>query len=201
MAIPLPMSKTQLTNVAKCYATVFPGWEMFGGVGFFRIEGPIRQQIAFEALPSGAYRPSCGIRALSLPSARMLFQHLDVRHRQVLLRQHESRWGEVVAAMEQQFSPAIRKPIDLDEVVSLCEREARNATNDLAMLAILYAWLGRNQEAIDRCQRMEQAPAPTLAPRLDWERRHIEFGRDLVKAIAAGKARQFIETASNESAM
>lgn len=200
MAIPLPMSKTQLTNVVKCYATMFPDWEMFGAVGFFRAEGPIRQEIGFEALASGAYRPASVIVARPLPTSSMLFQHLDVRHRQVLLRQHDSRRKDIVAAMEQQFKPAIRKPIDVEEVAALCEREARNATNDLAMLAILYAWLGRDDEAIDCCQRMEQAPTPTLAPRLDWERRHIEFGCDLTKAVTAGTGRQFLEAASRDAA-
>lgn len=195
MAIPLPISKVQLTNVVKHYATVFPGWEMFAGVGFFRTEGPIRQQIGFEALPSGAYRPSCGIRALPLPTARMLFRHLDVRHRQVLFRQHESRWKDIVAAMEQQFMPAIRKPIDLEEVAELCEREARNATNDLAMLAILYAWLGRKDEAIRCCESLEHAPPPALAPRLDWETRHIEFSRALAKAISTGTECSFLKEA------
>ena len=53
------------------------------------------------------------IWALPLPTVAMLHQFLDVKHEQVLPRQHPVRWKGVVAAMEEQFQPSIRKALDL----------------------------------------------------------------------------------------
>jgi hypothetical protein len=196
MAIPLPLTKKQLKEVVECYAAGFPGWKVIGGDHLVRIHGPIVQQIGFEGLRSGAYRPAAGIWPSALPTVYMLHQLLDVKHRQLLLREHPSKWKGVLAAMEQQFRPSIRKPLDLREVKGLCEQEARESTNDLCMLAILNAYLGEEEQAVSYCERMQTVPPPTLAPRLDWEQRHREFGRQLRQAIEAGNERQFLDAAS-----
>jgi len=49
-------------------------------------------------------------------------QWLDVRHRP-RLKQHPGRKAEIATAMEQQFRPSIRHPIDIVEVLRLCESE------------------------------------------------------------------------------
>jgi hypothetical protein len=196
MAIPLPLTKRQFAEIVHCYATVFPGWDLINGQVFARTHGPIVQYVGIETLCSGAYRPWSGIRCLPLPTVRMLHQHLDVKHRQVSLREHPSKWKGVLAAMEQQFRPSIRKPLDLREVKGLCEREARESTNDLCMLAILNTYLDEKEQALSHCERMQTLPPPTLAPRLDWEERHKEFGRQLRHAIEAGNERQFLDAAS-----
>ncbi|MCB9933084.1 MAG: hypothetical protein H6841_06660 [Planctomycetes bacterium] len=105
----------------------------------------------------------------------------------------------MAAAMQQQFQPPVLKPIDLREVLELCKgraRECRESTNDHCMLAILHAYLGENDEAIAHCDRMQLVNPPELAPRLDWEERHKEFGRQLRKAIEAGEGRLFLDTAA-----
>lgn len=193
MAIPLPLTKKQLAEVVECYAAVFPGWEVLGGNRLVRTEGPILQQIGFEALRSGEYRPMAGVRASSLPNVRMLPQILDVKHRQALLREHPTKWRDIVAAMEQQFRPPVRKPLDLQEVKALCEQQARDSSNDLCMLAILYAYLGEKDKALVCCERIRSLPSPGLGPRLDWEEQHKEFGRQLRQAIEAGNERQFLD--------
>jgi hypothetical protein len=101
--------------------------------------------------------------------------------------------------MEQQFRPSIRAPLDLVEIRSVCEEEARETTNDLCMLAILSAYLGDRQKALWYCGRITTAEPPTLAPRLDWERRNIVFGRELHAALEAGNERQFIDDAAASS--
>ena len=62
----------------------------------------------------------------------------------------------MVAAMEQQFRPLIRKPMDLREVKRLCEQEARESTNDLCMLAILNAYLGEREQALSAASGCRQ---------------------------------------------
>jgi hypothetical protein len=62
------------------------------------------------------------------------------------------------------------------------------------MLAILNAYLGEKEKALACCERMQTLPPPTLAPRLDWEKRHKEFGCELRQAIEAGNEREFLGT-------
>jgi hypothetical protein len=192
-----PLTKKQLGEIVECYATVFPDWEIVNGQVFARTLGPIRQLVGIEALRSGAYRPWAGIRAVSLQDVRMLHQFLDIKHVQILPRQHPTMWKSVVAAMEQQFRPSIRKPLDLREIMRLCEQEARATTNDLCMLAILSACLGEKEQALSFCEQMQKVGAPTLAPPQDWESRHLEFGGQLRQAIEAGQQQEFLATASD----
>lgn len=196
-----PMSKGQLKAVVADYAARFPKWVIFvDGTAFVRRSGPVRQMIWFQKMSSASYRPSHGIGSLVLPEAhiRMLPQVLDVKHREVEHRWHERKFADTLAAMEQQFRPDIRKPLDIADVLALCETEAASMpdrTNDMAMLAILYAWLGRDTEALDCCERMQHCPLPTLAPMPEWEEAMRAFGRELASAVSVGGGRRFIEAA------
>jgi len=195
----LPMTKKEQRDVLQCYATAFPDWKVLKDGRLVRCEGPVVQQIGFEALSGWAYRPQAAIWPLPLPTVTMLFQWLNIkRGGTVDMRDHPGKWKDVVAAMEQQFRPPIRRPLDLWEIKGLCEQEARETTNDLCMLAILNAYLGEYDQAVSCCRRMQTAPPPTVAPRLDWEERHKEFGRQLREAIERGKAREFLEWEQSE---
>jgi hypothetical protein len=192
----LPLTRKQLGEIVECYATVFPGWQLVNGLVFARTHGPIVQHVGIDTLGYKAYRPWSGIGALALPTVSMLYQLLEPKQREVELRQHPAEWKAIVAAMEQQFSPLIRKPLDLREVRALCEQAARESTNDLCMLAILQAYLGDKEQALVCCEKMQTLPPATLAPVPEWEQRHKEFGRQLRAAIETGRERQFLETPS-----
>ncbi len=197
-----PMTKAQLKSVASEYAARFPEWTIFfDGTAFVRRSGPIQQMIWIQKMSSAAYRPMHGIGSLVLPEAhiRMLPQVLDVKHREVDHRWHDRKFAETLAAMEQQFRPDIRKPLDLAEVLALCEAEADampDTTNNMAMLAILYSWLGRKAEALDCCEKMQHCPMPTLAPMPEWEEAMRAFGHDLAKAVKVETAKEFLEAAT-----
>jgi len=197
-----PMTKGQLKAVVSEYATHFPEWTIFvDGTAFVRRFGPIQQMIWFQKMSSAAYRPTHGISSLVLPEAhiRMLPQVLDVRHREVEYRWHNDKFAGALAAMEQQFLPDIRKPLDIAEVLALCEDAAAampDTTNNMAMLAILYAWLGRDAEALDCCERIQHCSLPTLAPVSEWEETIRMFSGNLVKAVQAGSARKFLKAAA-----
>ncbi len=199
-----PMTKAQLKAVVADYAAKFPDWTLVhDGTAFVRNSGPIQQIIWFQTLKTGDYRPTHGISALTLWEAhiRMLPQMLDVRNRESSQNQHTTRMPNMLAAMEQQFKPDIHKPLDIAEVLALCETEAGampDTTNNMAMLAILNAWLGRDAEALDYCERVQHCPLPTLAPMPEWEEAMRNFGRDLAKAVGAGTAREFLESAAEE---
>lgn len=199
-----PMTKTRFKAIIADYAASFPDWGLVHGrLAFVRSYGPIQQIIWFQDMRA-YYRPTHGISSLVLPEAhiRMLPQHLDVKHREVEYRWHERKFTDTLAAMEQQFRPDIRKSLDISEVLALCETEAEtipDTTNNMAMVAILSAWLGRDAAALDYCERMQHCPLPTLAPMPEWEGAMRAFGRDLVKAVGAGTAREFLESAVEEA--
>lgn len=194
-----PMTKAQLKAVIADYAARFPEWELaHGGMAFVRNAGPVQQMIWFQKMSSAAYRPTHVINTTALPMPRMLTQILDVKHREVEYRLHEQKYANTLAAMEQQFRPDIRKPLDIAEVLALCEAEAGampDTTNNMSMLAILSGWLGRDGEALDYCERMQHCPLPTLAPMPEWEAAMRSFGRDLAGAIGAGLGKAFLEEA------
>lgn len=196
-----PMTKGQLKAVVSEYAARFPEWAIFvDGTAFVRRSGPIQQMIWFQKMSSAAYRPTHGMSSLVLPEAhiRMLPQVLDVKHREVEHRWHDRKFADTLAAMEEQFRPEICMPLDIAEVLVLCDAEAAampDTTNNMAMLAILNAWLGRDADALDCCERMQHCPLPKLAPMPEWEEAMRAFGRDLAKAVQAASAREFLEAA------
>ena len=150
------MTKKQLMGVVAEFATAFPDWTMFeDGTAFVRKSGPIQQMIWFQKMSSGSYRPTHVINTLPIAIPRMLTQ-MPFRPSTVAYKSHDRKWREMLSAMEQQFKPDIRKPLDIAETLILCRAEARETTNDLAMLAILYAWLSYKAEAVDCCERMQQ---------------------------------------------
>jgi len=102
----------------------------------------------------------------------------------------------IVTAMETQFRPPIRKPLDLGEIQKLCVKAAQDSTNDLLILAVLNASLGKKKDALACCERMQTLPAPMLAPRLDWEAGHKQFGLQLMAALNAGTEHQYLEAAA-----
>lgn len=192
----LPMTDSQLKAVVKDYATAFPSWTLhFDKTAIFRRSGPVEQMIWFQKMSSAAYRPTHVINTTILKIPRMLNQ-LPFRPSAVELRAHDRKFGEMLAAMERQFQPDIRKPLDPAEVLLLCETEAKSmpdSTNNLAMLAILYAWLGRKAEALECCERMQHCLLPALAPMPEWEDAMRKFGRELAAVTIEGKEIQFLE--------
>ena len=70
-----------------------------------------------------------------------------------------------------------------------------DTTNNMAILAILSGWLGRDAEALDYCERMQHCPLPKLAPMPEWEVTMRSFSRDLAGAIGAGRGKAFLEEA------
>jgi len=196
----MPITNAQLKIVVADYLIRFPDWELFkDGTAFFRNHGPFQQMIWFQKMRSASYRPTHVISATVPLMPRMLTQILDVKHREVEHRWHEQKFASTLAAMEEQFRPNIRDPLNISTVLELCEAEAQampDTTNNMIMLAILYSWLNRKCEALDCCERIQQCPLPmpVLEPRLSWENLARTFGRDLAKALENGTAREFLET-------
>lgn len=187
------ITEAELKSIVADYAAIFEGWKLFDGVSFFREEGPVRQMVWFEALRTGDYRPLCIVGASVMPTVRMLPKMLDVRNRTATLMQHAARKKAIENAMKEQFLPTISKPIDLNDVLRLCLADALEKTNDLAMLAILNAWLGKLDIARNYCLWAVKNLSPS-DPIPEWEMDIKVFCKNLTEAIDIGAASDFLKS-------
>ena len=195
-----PPTKSQLRQAFEPYRQAFPDWSVEHDVVLYRSVCPVKQKIALHALRSGAYRPSHSIELiLPIPDGcSLLGAYLDVRHREVLLREHDVKWPKVLKAMEEQFLPAVRKPLSVSEVLLQSEREMdRNGSeniNDLTGLAAINAFAGLSQRALYWCGRVVHRAAHMGRPLGDWEVRKVEFVLALQAAVEAGTVSNLLKT-------
>jgi hypothetical protein len=202
MAIKItPLTKRQLVEYFQVYREAFPDWAVEHDVMLTRTHGPIKQLIDFQAQRSGAYRPSGGVRIL-LPipdGCSILHQYLDVKHREILPREHPSKWPLVLKAMEEQFVPPIRKPLDVAETLRFGEEEAiRDRIDNMNYtmgLAAINAYLGNAERAIYWCHRVEERAANMGRPLADWEIRKKDFAHELREALEAGHEGELLRQA------
>lgn len=198
-----PLTRAQLVGFFKDYRDAFPEWSVERDVVLFRAVGPIKQVIAFEALRSGAYRPSHGVRVAGPPGGgQILFQFLDIRHREVSPREHAAQWPLVVQAMEEQFVPPIRRPLDLGEVL---RHGGEEATGDgansvtLSSLAALSAHLEEFDQSLAWCDRSSSRLAGMGRELADGESRLVRFNEQLREAIQSGRAGEFLRQGADRS--
>ena len=99
-------------------------------------------------------------------------------------------------AMEEQFLPSIRKPLDVAETLRLTEEEAdRDRIDNINYstgLAVLNAYLGKVERAIYWCGRVEETATHLGRPLGDWETRKRRYVLELQQAVKAGKEREFL---------
>ena len=194
----VPLTKKQLVEYFQPYREAFPDWGVEHDLLLTRTHGPLKQAIHFQALRSGAYRPSNAIDILMrVPDGcSVLHKHLDVKHREVLAREHATKWPLVLKAMEEQFLPSIRKPLDVAETLRLTEEEAdRDRIDNINYstgLAVLNAYLGKVERAIYWCGRVEETATHLGRPLGDWETRKRRYVLELQQAVKAGKEREFL---------
>jgi hypothetical protein len=189
-----PLTKKQLREIVACYHTRFPGWLAVGGDRIVRFTGPVLQQIGFEALSGGDYRPASVVRILAAPGAGMLDQFLDVKHRQASLLSHTSRWQLIVAAMEAQIVPSIRLPLDPTEVLRLCEQTASNRSRKPYAFALagLNAAMGDFSRAKHWIEMYRKQISTMQDGLMEWEREQLDFLQQLQVAIDTDAVQPFI---------
>lgn len=193
-----PLTKAQLVGFFKDYRDAFPVWSVEHDVVLYRTLGPVKQIIAFEALRSGAYRPSHSIEVAGPPDGgQLLFQYLDIHHREVLPREHAAKWPAVVKAMEEQFLPDVRVSLDLAGVLQLGEEQiARDGSENpisLSSLATLSARLGDSDRALKWCDRLNSRLASLGREPADWESRLASFNQRLRNSIQNERVREFLQ--------
>lgn len=193
-----PLTTAQLVAYFNAYRDTFPNWTVEHEATLTRTTWPIKQIIDFQALRSGAYRPSCVVAILPAPeNCHLLNKWLDIKHREILPREHPTKWPMVLAAMDEQFLPPIRMPLDVAHVLKLAEDEAVRDSivnvNYSCGLATLNAYVGKLDRAIWWCDRLEDQLATLGRNPADWELRKGAFTRQLRDAIGDDRADQFLQ--------
>lgn len=186
------MTKSELKRYVDSYRDLFGIWIQVRGEGYLRVSGPCAQQVWFENLRSGAYRPASAISILVARDSVFLHGFLDVRNRQVYQREHETRFKDVCKAIQEQFVPSIGLPLNPVEVLKTCEENARESINDAHALAAFHAYFGNMDMArkwIDTLRRMTRE-RNNLQP---WETSCLQAVNHLEEAIQNGKAEEFLD--------
>lgn len=192
------MTKAQLRGLFKDYRSAFPEWSVEHDIVLTRTLGPVKQNIGFQALRDGAYRPSNSIHIAGAPGVgQLIFQFLDIRHREVSPREHPTMWPGIVKAMEDQFLPDIRKPLELSQVLQISEnwvkREDCETPKLCSTLATLSAHLGDLDRSQKWCDRSNALLASMGRDLVDWELRLFTFNNQLKNAIYSGTFRSFLQ--------
>ena len=160
---------------------------------FSRTCGPVKQQVWFEGLRSGEYRPASCVDILVAPDVVMLHRFLDIRHRQILLREHEAMRPSVIEAMTTQFRPHINHPLDPAEVLRLCEAESTDRISDICGVAALAASLGKSDLAFEWCKKADASLASLGRDPTDWELSYYDFIKQLDAALRSNDEATFLE--------
>lgn len=188
------LTKQQLREIMEIYHARFPEWSLLPESNrFVRVSGPVLQQIGFEALRSGVYRPSSCIRVLIAPDVVVLASFLDIRHREISLREHPRKIDAVVVAMEQQFQPAIREPLDHKEVKRLCASNDTRNLYDLAALVALHAYDGDIYKAKEYTNEAINSTSSFDRRLHDWELDLVRFMETLRDLLDSGEYREKLE--------
>jgi len=199
-----PLTKAQLIRFVQDYHSAFPDWHVEHDVVLVRSQGPLRQHIAFEALRDGAYRPSCSVEVLLAPEARVLARFLDIKHREVLPREHVAKLPSVVRAMESDFLPPVRRPLHVEKVLQLAEEDATKSKIETLQysnaLAALNAFVGNSDRALSWCDRVMQQIAAIRETPADWEQRQGQFAVHLREAILREEAHAFLDRKTGKQA-
>lgn len=180
------MTKVELRGYVAAYEILFKDWNRREGIGYFRFSGPFVQQIWFENLRSGAYRPVMTVAVLLSGGGATLHQFLDFPNREILPRDHDRKHENVCKAMRGEFRPEISLPLDGRDVLGLFIEQAIDRINDASTLAALYAYFGEIELAKEKISSIRRLAA-AKEELFDWERERIRETEALSSAINEGQ--------------
>lgn len=180
-----PIFPRALRSIVKDYQeTAFPDWDLMWGSALVRRTGPVLQQIGFESLRSGEYRPMGSVRVLVVPDGGGLDRFLNIKDRSVLPEHHASKISDVVQAIHQEFIPSVSTPLNAENVLDVYAAESAIQSADALAIAGLAAFLGRYEVADEWCNRLETLTAGEDLPA--WKAAQRDFGQSIQVWIQAG---------------
>lgn len=194
-------TQIEIRSVVKDYHAFFPDWQLAkSGWGFYRISGPVMQQLGFVELSGLRYRPQHGVRCLPALAHPSITDLMSVKFDSIRIKFHnDKKVLGCVTEMKERFVPALDRPIDLEEVIDeSLRRQPIELAGTWASIAALCASAERLDEALRYCTLVHQMKEPDLAPIPEWEVEFRNFARDLVDAIESKTHQTFLEAKAEE---
>ena len=153
-----------------------------------------------SAQADGTYRPVCYLRVLAapdLPGVMELPQHLNVKVRQLSLREHETDRDRVFEAMKREFVPDVRRPLDPGSVLEYYEREAIPNSAEAYSLSALSAFLGDSDRSQKWSRRFTELVV-SLGYWEEWDKERQAFLEKVELWIREGAVKQRLEEVVEE---
>ena len=135
------------------YHAQFPGWRRTFKEAFGREAGPVAQEISFERLSYGTYRPMSCVRIFVAPGGRAFHQFLGVKAREAKAREHEYMFPKILEAMRKEIVPSVDGPLIPEDILQRYENTGPHKSPQAYDLAALNAYLGHDDRALYWCHR------------------------------------------------
>ena len=187
------IKKKQLKEFVKDYYKLFKGWILIDSITFARYNTLVEQMVWFDRLSGGRYRPTLTISTCLDPVSGLFHQHLKGKCHTISPLEHPLKYSNALDAMEEQFLPSIKQSLVLKEVLTLSEDSFNKQSNMAVGLAVLNAYVGNNNRAIELCESVPCLVEKMGRPPADWEIEQIEFSKKLIEETGKGFAKQFID--------
>jgi hypothetical protein len=177
------------------YHRAFPGWQMLAPEIIARESGPLLQYIALERLSTGSYRPTCGVYYLCVPErdGSLGPQWLNIKLRIVDPRAHERLHDKVIEAIHREIVPSVDTPLLPEKVLALHEGRELIRSPDAHHLAVLNAYLGRNERALYWCSRFPELVNHNGLGWQDFDHKRQAFLTSLKQWIEVGQVKQQLD--------
>lgn len=146
------MTLSELEPFVAQYHAQFPGWKRTFKEAFGRENGPIAQEIFFERLSYGTYRPASIIRFFVAPSGSAFHQFLAPPARESRPGEHDNRFPKIVEAMHKEIVPPVDGPLIPEDILRRYENQKQHRSPDAYHLAALNAYLGNEDRALHWCK-------------------------------------------------
>jgi hypothetical protein len=147
------ISLRELEPFVDQFYAYFPNWKRIDLDAFGREAGPIAQEIFFERLSYGTYRPTSYIRIFPVHSGTAFHQFLTVVT-SVRPCDHPSKFPRIVEAMHKEIVPSVDAPLSPEDILRRFEqREQYDKDVKAHDLAALNAYLGHDDRALYWCEQ------------------------------------------------
>jgi hypothetical protein len=189
------MTLRELEPFVAEYHAQFPDWKRTFKEAFGRENGPIAQEIFFERLSYGTYRPASIIRFFVAPSGSAFHQFLTPPARESRPGEHDYKFLKIVEAMHKEIVPSVDGPLIPEDILRRFEqREQYNKDVKAHDLAALNAYLGHEDRALYWCEqfpKLVEARGQYAWQDYDYER--LTFLKQLEQWIKTGEVKSRLE--------
>ncbi len=186
------IKKTELKRIVDSYEAIFQGWERISGDAFFRASGPFAQQIWFEDLSGGDYRPANSVTTLFDGCYGASAQFLTTPGcREISPLDHERKFAKVCDAIMTQFNPSVAQPFDEYEAMRIFEAFGTDRIKFASPLAYLCAYYGDLNKATSLIATVRNLAKNNLKL-YDWEVTLVNAIESLAIEIGNGSQEAFL---------